>query len=593
MGGTAEDVSPGYRPKLQFDADVEDYFVKVFGVEHFQRICQALTCPSSYACIRVNMLQTTRREVIAKLLELLEMDCSNSVYQKMGLNSQGHPMFAEMVSSQMGKTNKDALCFEHPLLKNTIIVQGSGPHQIDYSGEHGPFKEVVVSRKCAEAVLRGANVFVPGVLACSGHVEQGDVVAVSVAVEHLDGNGDWVVGVTRGTILFSEHGQAQLNDAERRNCYIGKGKALLSRTSMFRELQGVAVEMIDRVYSLPPLHGVLKGDIFLQNLPSIVTAMVLDPQPGEHILDMCAAPGGKSTAIAILMEDKGNIVAIDRSNNKVMDIRRLAEEMKLTCVHAYKLDALKAVQREIVQSEFVSTERSPIGETLKSMSEADMLAVSVADSITEGHGKSDHEGSESTFIPAEVDKGSGKKTVKAQYQSNGQARKEARKLRNGPGGAWKSEDHANNNQSKGFLPHSFDRVLLDPPCSALGLRPRLFSGEETIEGLRRHAIYQKRMLDQAVQLCRPGGIIVYSTCTINPGENEAVVRYALDTYSCLSLVPQNPKLGGPGLIGGQDDGVSYKKWLREEERHLVQRFDPSGPLDTIGFFIAKFQVEAS
>jgi len=42
-----------------------------------------------------------------------------------------------------------------------------------------------------------------------------------------------------------------------------------------------------------------------------------DPQKGERILDMCAAPGGKTTAIAILMNDEGEIVAADRSHNKV------------------------------------------------------------------------------------------------------------------------------------------------------------------------------------------------------------------------------------------------------------------------------------
>lgn len=42
-----------------------------------------------------------------------------------------------------------------------------------------------------------------------------------------------------------------------------------------------------------------------------------DPQKGERILDMCAAPGGKTTAIAILMKDEGEIVAADRSHNKV------------------------------------------------------------------------------------------------------------------------------------------------------------------------------------------------------------------------------------------------------------------------------------
>ncbi|GJN16463.1 hypothetical protein PR202_gb03453 [Eleusine coracana subsp. coracana] len=71
----------------------------------------------------------------------------------------------------------------------------------------------------------------------------------------------------------------------------------------------------------------------------------VDPQPGERILDMCAAPGGKTTAIAILMEDKGEVVALDRSHNKVMDILKLAAEMDLNCIKAYKLDALKSVRK--------------------------------------------------------------------------------------------------------------------------------------------------------------------------------------------------------------------------------------------------------
>jgi 16S rRNA C967 or C1407 C5-methylase (RsmB/RsmF family) len=68
---------------------------------------------------------------------------------------------------------------------------------------------------------------------------------------------------------------------------------------------------------------VLEGEIFLQNLPSVVAARVLDPQPGERILDMCAAPGGKTTAIAILMKDQGEIIALDRSHNKVNSYVRL------------------------------------------------------------------------------------------------------------------------------------------------------------------------------------------------------------------------------------------------------------------------------
>lgn len=43
----------------------------------------------------------------------------------------------------------------------------------------------------------------------------------------------------------------------------------------------------------------------------------LDPKKGERIIDLCAAPGGKTTAIAILMKDEGEIIAVDRSHNKV------------------------------------------------------------------------------------------------------------------------------------------------------------------------------------------------------------------------------------------------------------------------------------
>ncbi|MCI63937.1 NOL1/NOP2/sun family protein, partial [Trifolium medium] len=57
-------------------------------------------------------------------------------------------------------------------------------------------KEVIVSRKCAEAVLRGAQVYVPGIMACSAHVEKGDTVAVSVAIEQQGSDGGWSSGMT-------------------------------------------------------------------------------------------------------------------------------------------------------------------------------------------------------------------------------------------------------------------------------------------------------------------------------------------------------------------------------------------------------------
>ncbi|XP_068336877.1 rRNA (cytosine-C(5))-methyltransferase NOP2C-like isoform X2 [Pyrus communis] len=80
-------------------------------------------------------------------------------------------------------------------------------------------------------------------------------------------------------------------------------------------------------------------------------------------------------------------------------------------------------------------------------------------------------------------------------------RKEIRRKRNGPGRNQSVGGRVE--KSKGFAPKSFDQVLLDAPCSALGLRRQLFAGEETIESMRKHATYQRRMLDQAVQLVCP------------------------------------------------------------------------------------------
>lgn len=616
-----------YSPTLQWNPEVKEYFSKAYGRQHFARISDSLLRPPLYSCVRLNALKTTRKAILQKLSSILHTTDFNKGDEKKACQHMGtinadsgnsnrtgtvwkfHDIFDHINTkdmedlpsmevsgsntttlpdgdSRLERTNldhKDLFCCKLPGMEYVIVVRGSGPFKIGYDAGSGKaLKEVIVSRKCAEAVLRGAEVFVPGVLACSAHVEKGDMIAVSVAVERPDPAGGWMVGITRGTTLSGAETDAYY--AERHGWYIGQGIALMSRTGIFKETHGVAIKMVNRIYRLPPFHGVLKGEIFLQNLPSIVTALVLDPKPGERILDLCAAPGGKTTAIAMLMEDKGEVIAVDRSHNKVEDIHNLTQEMGLTCVHAYKLDALKAVK----QFDSSNAECSSLS----------MASKNIKDNVQdEGRPTCISNGEDKFLNPSQravrniQDKTNGSKpSIGSRYTSKADERKVARKMRNGPG---RSQDLGGRVQkSKGFERNSFDRVLLDAPCSALGLRPRLFAGEETLESLRGHGRYQRRMLDQAVQLVRSGGIIVYSTCTINPGENEALVRYALDTYKFLALEPQYPKIGGPGLVGGIDvfDGRFSQEWLRDGEQDLVQRFDPSNDLDTIGFFIAKFKV---
>jgi hypothetical protein len=128
----------------------------------------------------------------------------------------------------------------------------------------------VISRKAGEAVLRGAEVFVPGVLAASAGVEAGDLVAVSLALELPTVTQNGVAGggarfaMTRGTVLPAGGGAAEEGSGGGGGrdggggagaLYIGVGRLLMGRTELFRVQQGVAVKMVKRVYDVPSVPG--------------------------------------------------------------------------------------------------------------------------------------------------------------------------------------------------------------------------------------------------------------------------------------------------------------------------------------------------
>lgn len=188
------------------------------------------------------------------------------------------------------------------------------------------------------------------------------------------------------------------------------------------------------------------GLFSVQSLSSILAIEALDPQAGERILDMCAAPGGKSCAMAELMQDKGEITACDIYEHRLELIKASADRLGLKSIETRLLDG---------------TEHC------------------------------------------------------AEFEN------------------------------------SFDRVLADVPCSGLGViqgKPEIKLKEDSFDFKELENI-QAGILKNAISYTVPGGIIEYSTCTINREENEMLVNRVLEECSLVqilemkTLLPYNNKVG--------------------------------------------------
>ena len=130
----------------------------------------------------------------------------------------------------------------------------------------------------------------------------------------------------------------------------------------------------------------------------------------------------------------------------------------------------------------------------------------------------------------------------------------------------------------------FDRILVDAPCSGEGTLRSSYKtykmwNPQTIKRLSR---IQKQLLTSAIEICKPGGTIVYSTCTHAPEENEEVVDFVLDKFDNIKL--QDIKLPiktRPGITKWQDQ--KYSKEVTKCARVYPQ------DNNTEGFFIAKLR----
>ncbi len=190
---------------------------------------------------------------------------------------------------------------------------------------------------------------------------------------------------------------------------------------------------------LCPTHASLNNSASLreglfqvQDESSMQVAHVLGPQPGEFVIDMCSAPGGKTTHLAERMKNQGRILALDIYDTKLARVEENAKRLGISIIETKRLDARAA------------------------------------------------------------------------------------------GDAY---------------PQKADRVLADVPCSGLGVLRRRPDARwrKTEEEIMKLPMLQSEILESAARAVKPGGVLVYSTCTIEPAENEEVVRSFLRSHAEFSL----------------------------------------------------------
>jgi len=415
---------------------------------------------------------------------------------------------------------------------------------------------------------------------------------------------------------------------------IGRGIMVQDRHDIFQNDAGVAVQVLSRnnIADAPPLNALLNQlngspssgfTYFAQTIPSMVASVALNPKPHDMVLDMCASPGGKTTHLASLMQGQGIVIAFDKTKSKVLKIKKLAKSMGYSNI-IYPLlgNSTMIVDSEAASVETLIAEIDALEQT-NGVEDHGVVVRVVARKKKKGGGGHGHGGGGGSNKKSNHNKGgrqkkrqktSGKPVaagVSATTTSSNLASTTTTTTNN-------TTTTTNNttilNTTMGLSPASFNRILLDPPCSALGQRPRLIStSNTTLHTLAQCADYQMALMRTAIALLKIGGSLVYSTCTHNPCENEIIVGQTLQEFPNMTLVglPNGlDQMGAPGLPQHQIqkalDFMNMKKgassdesidrvlsWkvsgLSDSNNLKVRRFDPDGTEDSIGFFVAKFK----
>ncbi len=121
-------------------------------------------------------------------------------------------------------------------------------------------------------------------------------------------------------------------------------KALEKRGFRFKRVSfcDYAFQATDAPFSLSSTPEYLLGKYFIHDASSLLPPLALAPKPGEVVLDMCAAPGGKSTHLAEIMQNKGTIFALDINRDKIRALRSHANRLGIENMLIFRMDAMEA-----------------------------------------------------------------------------------------------------------------------------------------------------------------------------------------------------------------------------------------------------------
>ena len=154
---------------------------------------------------------------------------------------------------------------------------------------------------------------------------------------------DWIVEIWLEQLPLHEVDQllAWFNQSPKLDLRVNLLKTTLEEVEAAFNASGIAVTRIPGVPqglrlksagAIPDLPGYKQGWWVIQDSSAQLVSHLLDPQPGETIIDACAAPGGKTTHIAELMGDKGQVIACDRAAKRLKKVRENAARLQLQSI---------------------------------------------------------------------------------------------------------------------------------------------------------------------------------------------------------------------------------------------------------------------